>query len=87
MRAKAIDRNQPEIVDALRNFGATVILLSAVGKGCPDLLVGYAGQNHLLEVKMPKGKLTPDQVVTHSTWGGRIRVVRSAEEAIQAIIS
>ncbi len=86
-RACKVDLNQAEIVDALRNFGATVKDLSKVGGGFPDLAVGYAGQNHLLEVKMPKGKLTPDQVVTHSTWGGRIRVVRSAEEAIQAIIS
>jgi len=87
MRASKVDRCQPEIVKALRDFGATVIVLSTVGKGCPDLLVGYAGVNHLLEVKMPKGKLTPDQCMLHGSWGGRIRIVHSPKEAIEAIVS
>lgn len=53
--AAKIDANQPMIVKALRAFGATVQTLAAVGKGCPDLLVGYKGKNFLLEVKVPGG--------------------------------
>jgi hypothetical protein len=86
VRAAKTDRNQPEIVKSLRDFGATVIVLSTVGKGCPDLLVGYAGSNHLLEVKMPGGKLTPDQCVLHGHWMGKIHVVHSPQEAIEAIV-
>jgi hypothetical protein len=86
MRASKIDRCQPEIVKALRDFGATVIVLSTVGKGCPDLLVGYAGENHCLELKMPGGKLTPDQCTLHASWGGRIRIVHTPKEAIEAIV-
>ncbi len=50
-RAANVDRNQPEIVAALRAAGATVEYLHAVGGGCPDLLVGYRGANYVLEVK------------------------------------
>ena len=87
MRNAKVDRCQPEIVKALRDFGATVIVLSRVGSGCPDLLVGYAGVNHLLELKEPKGRLTPAQIVTHGSWGGRIRIVHNAKEAIEAVVT
>lgn len=36
--AKRIDENQPRIVANLRRIGATVQVLSMVGKGCPDIL-------------------------------------------------
>jgi hypothetical protein len=85
MRAAKIDRNQPEIVKALRAAGATVQILSTVGKGCPDLLVGYNDVNYLLEVKMPGGKLTDDQRVWHSEWRGRFTVVYSSEEALRIV--
>ena len=42
-RAARIDRNQPEIVKALRQVGAHVTSLAAVGDGVPDLLVGFQG--------------------------------------------
>ena len=85
MTYKKIDRNQPEIVKALRDAGATVQILSTVGKGCPDLLVGYNEVNHLLEVKMDDGKLTPDQRVWHAQWNGRVNVVRTAEQAVKLV--
>lgn len=52
MRTNArVDANQKQIVTALRRAGATVQSLASIGKGCPDLLVGIAGRNYLLEVK------------------------------------
>ena len=48
MRAAKIDANQNEIVDALRKAGCSVQILSSVGKGCPDILVGRGGRNYLL---------------------------------------
>ena len=38
--APRVDRNHSEIVDALRQAGASVQSLVKVGDGCPDLLVG-----------------------------------------------
>jgi hypothetical protein len=89
-RAANVDRNQPEIVAALRAAGATVEHLHAVGGGCPDLLVGYRGANYLLEVKDGKKaaserKLNPDQVVWHAAWRGQKVVVEDPEQALRAI--
>ena len=65
-RAARTDANQAEIVAALRKAGASVTSLAGVADGCPDLLVGRAGQTLLMEVKdgtkKPSDrKLTPDQ--------------------------
>jgi hypothetical protein len=38
-RAAKVDANHGEIVKALRSAGCGVLDLSAVGNGCPDLLV------------------------------------------------
>jgi Holliday junction resolvase len=81
-RAAKVDANQRVIVEALRRVGASVIDLSAVGDGCPDLLVGYRGHTWLIEVKGPKGSLTPAQKVLHAEWNGfPIAVVKTVEEA------
>ena len=91
MRAAKIDANQDQIVIALRVVGATVQSLAAVGKGVPDLLVGYQGKTYLIEVKdgrkVPSArKLTPDQEVWHEKWtGGTLRVANSIEDALNII--
>ena len=89
-RAAKVDANQREVVKALRKAGATVQHLHAVGAGCPDLLVGYKGGNHLVEVKdghkPPSArKLTPDQVVWHRDWRGNAHVVKSVTEALAVL--
>jgi len=85
-----IDENQPEIVDNLRKAGATVQILAGVGKGCPDLLVGFRGQNFALEIKdgnkPPSArKLTPDEKRWHDKWRGQVVVVESTDDALRAI--
>lgn len=84
-RAARIDSNHAEIVATLRGVGASVQDLAAVGKGCPDLLVGYRGQNFVLEVKTAKGKTTKAQVFWHADWRGIVHIVRSPYEALQVI--
>ena len=90
-RAAKVDRNQSEIVQALRSVGASVYSLAAVGDGIPDLLIGFRRSTYLLEVKDGKKKpsareLTPDQVRFHSEWfGGACVVVNSVPEALAAI--
>lgn len=80
-----VDVNQNEIVDALEKVGATVASLARVKYGCPDLCVGFRGQNYLMEVKTKKGTLTPAQVKFFESWQGSAIVVRSVDEALQAI--
>ena len=89
-RAARIDANQTQIVSALRSVGASVELLSAVGKGCPDLLVGYRGMNILMEVKdgrkpPSERKLTSDQIVWHTQWKGVVFLVTSVHDALDAL--
>lgn len=90
-RAAKIDANQPEIVAALRKAGATVYSLAAVGKGIPDLLVGFAGRTALVEVKdgsrhPSDRRLTPDQQQWHQTWtGGTLAVVPDIEAALRVL--
>ena len=79
------DANQKDIVDALRKAGATVLILSRVGQGCPDIAVGYHGHNYFLEVKTDKGKLTQEEHEFFSTWRGSAAVVHSVDEALAFI--
>jgi len=89
-RAARVDDNQPEIVNALRQIGCSVQPLHAVGRGVPDLLVGVAGVNLLLEVKdgnktPSEQKLTKTQEAWHAEWVGQKAIVRSVEEAINLV--
>ena len=52
-RAARVDRNQAEIAAALRNVGATVQSLAAIGEGVPDLMIGHNQHTYLFEVKDP----------------------------------
>lgn len=88
--AKKIDKNQPDVVKKLRQIGCTVRVLSMVGKGCPDLLVGIKGNNYLFELKdgaLPPSakKLTPDEQVFFDTWKGKVYKVESFDEILNII--
>lgn len=82
------DSNHAEITLAFRGQGASVFSLHAVGDGCPDLLVGFAGVTALVEVKKPfgpkgggGGKLTDDQLDFRARWrGAPVHVVRTLED-------
>jgi hypothetical protein len=85
-----VDANQAVIVDALRAIGASVQSLAMVGRGVPDLLVGFRAQTYLLEVKdgekPPSARrLTPDEAAWHDSWRGQVATVASIEEALHAI--
>lgn len=89
-RAARTDANQQEIVHGLRQSGCTVLDLSAVGCGCPDILVGRAGHNWLFEIKdgskPPSArKLTIPEQAFFAMWRGNVQVVKSLDEAIDAI--
>ena len=71
------DGNEAEIVDELRAHGFSVYPLDHP----LDLIAGYMGRNYLIEVKTPKGKLTPAQVEFLEGWRGSANIIRSAEEA------
>ena len=96
-RAAKVDRNQPEIVEALRKIGCRVQPIHMVGQGCPDVAV-YAPKRKaviLMEIKdgtKPPSKraLTADEDAWHALWAeakavGAVVVVDSVEAAIEAV--
>lgn len=88
--ANRIDANQNDIVKSLRDFGATVRIVTQ-GDGIPDLLVGYKGYTILMEVKdgakPPSARtLTPAEKKFFDEWrGGMLVIVNSVEDAIDVL--
>ena len=85
-RAARVDKNQVNIVKALRQVGADVQHLHFVGQGCPDILVGHRGTNYLMEIKSnPKAELTADELEWHLHWRGQVCIVYSVQDALRTI--
>jgi hypothetical protein len=87
---KKVDSNQTEIVKGLRAVGATVRSTAAIGKGFPDIAVGYRRQNFLFEIKdgarcPSERKLTIAEEDFHEGWRGQVDVINSLDEALKAI--
>ena len=74
--AKRRDANEPDIIEALRDVGASYLSLDPF-----DLLVGWQGRNIMVEVKTQSGRLKPSQIELAETWrGGPLHIVRTPEE-------
>lgn len=83
--ASRLDANHKDIADGLRAFGCSVLSLARLGSGAPDLLVGIGTHNVLIEIKVKAGKLSDGQKEFFAVWRGPKAVVRSLEEAIDAL--
>lgn len=87
-----VDENQADIIEAFENLGCTVADLSAVPRknirniGVPDLIVGIAGTNQLVEVKTESGKVRLDQTGFIERWrGSKPQVVRNVDDVINLV--
>ena len=86
-----VDDNHSSIVKRLRVHGASVVSLANLGKGVPDLLIGFKGLNLLAEVKdgnkPPSGrKLTPDEQEFATAWRGDAPRLLEREEDCDDLI-
>ena len=84
------DINQAEIVKRLRQAGASVVILSSLGSGIPDLLIGWHGRNYLAEVKNLEGrgtKLTPDEMLFFNQWQGQVELITCFSDALSLLES
>src|SRR5260221_1364421 len=84
---KRVDGSQKEIVKTFRDMGCTVQILSSVGKGCPDILVGFSGANYLFELKdgtkCPSArKLTLAEQAFFEEWRGQVASLTSVDDVI-----
>jgi hypothetical protein len=79
---KRVDKNHAEIVRALRDVpGVTVFSLATLGKGIPDICVGFRGITVLVEIKGATGKVNPLQAAWHDRWtGSRVVIIRSVDD-------
>ena len=94
-RAAKVDRNQAEIVKALRQIpGVSVLPLHRVGQGCPDILVGVWSPpkrtNLLMEIKdgdqpWSGRKLTHDEDEFYRGWHGQYAIVESIDDALRLV--
>jgi hypothetical protein len=78
------DKNQKEIVEALRAVGAQVTSLASVGGGCPDLVVSMNDKWFLAEIK-DGSKLTEAQVKWHGEAKAKVSIWNSVEEAVNEV--
>ena len=89
-RKAKVDKNQKEIVQALRKAGASVLITSQL-KNCFDILVGFQGVNYIVEIKdgnLPPSqrKLSAGETKFKDNWkGGKYYIIESVEQAIQMI--
>ena len=92
-RAAAIDANQPEIVKALRQMGAFVLITSQL-KNAFDILVAYNSKWYAMEIKdgtkPPSArKLSAGEKICKKqveATGCTYYVVNSIDEAIEVIL-
>ncbi len=89
-RAARTDANHSEVVREFRARGFSVLDLSRMGQGCPDLLVARAGDSWLIEIKdgnkpPSQRQLTPDERQFHDSWRGRVLVVKDIEDVAAVI--
>lgn len=90
-RARRVDGNHAEIVKALRKIGCSVLSLHEIGKGAPDLCVGFRSRTMLIELKdgsksPSKRKLNELQEKFRREWkGSPIAVAESPEHAVRIV--
>jgi Holliday junction resolvase len=91
MRKKArVDANQKEIVQQLRKIGISVLHTHQLGRGAPDIILGYRNENFMIELKdgnktKSQQKLTPDEIEFQAKWQGNYAVCNSLEQILSVI--
>ena len=85
------DANHKELIDLIRQIpAASVFSTHEIGKGFPDIVVGYKGLNYIFEIKDGKKspsqkKLTKAELKFHSIWTGQVNVVENLDDVLKII--
>lgn len=78
-------------MDRCRQIPALSIFTThTIGKGFPDIVIGYRGKNYLIEIKdgnktKSQTKLTPEESKFHLHWKGQVNVAYSFEDILNII--
>lgn len=84
------DTNHKDIGAAFERLGCSVANLSSLGKGLPDILVGFGGLSILVEIKdgsKPPShrKLTKDEETFRMNWKGGYRLVTCLDDVLETV--
>lgn len=84
---RRVDTNHREIVAAAEGIGHQVIDLSKSGRGVPDLAVIRPADQKcwLIEIKGPRGMLTPDEVAYALRSRTPVHLVRTVDELLKLL--
>lgn len=88
---KRTDRNHAEIINSLRKIpGISVFSTHAIGKGFPDIVVGYKQKNYLFEIKdelksPSQKKLTLSEIEFQLKWKGQYDIVENLSQILTII--
>ena len=81
-----VDRNQGQIVAELRQLGFSVTIMSQLGNGITDILVGKHGITLPVEIKMPGEKMTDAEAEWFLDWKGSALIAETTEEVISEFV-
>jgi len=88
---KRTDANHKEIINQIRQIpSASVFSTHELGKGFPDIVVGYRRVNYLFEIKDGKKtasqkKLTEAEVKFHRDWNGQLHIVEKIDDVFDIL--
>lgn len=91
MIIRRTDANHKIIIQLLRQIPhLSVFSTHTLGKGFPDIVVGYKGINYLLEIKDgaksdSQKKLTEDEIKFHHNWKGQVNVVENFSDILKIL--
>lgn len=68
----------------------SVFSTHTIGKGFPDIVVGYRGINYLFEIKdenktASQKKLTESEVKFHRGWMGQVHIVENIKDVYKIL--
>lgn len=91
MQIKKVDANQKQLVSSLRCIpNLSVFCTHMIGKGFPDIVVGYKGKNYLFEIKdgtkaESQRKLTIAEHSFFMNWRGQVNIANNLDDILKII--
>lgn len=85
------DANHKQLINQIRQVPfISVFSTHELGKGFPDIVVGYRGINYLFEIKdenktASQKKLTDSEVKFHRGWMGQVHIVENIKDVYKII--
>lgn len=86
------DLNHKELIDKIRKIpNISVFSTHTIGKGFPDIVVGYKGLNYLIEIKdgskyKSQKKLTESELKFHNSWKGQVSIAENIDDVLKLIL-